>query len=693
MVYQDFLLRIGVEEEETLSLRLLASPMGQWFGEAKLEKQSPVYELSELFHQRKITALQVEQLGNLLYESIFPEKLERIFAASLANPNIRIRLRLWLVSPTLERIPWELLRHPKRDFLALDFHTPIVRHWPEYPPMTASQLPGSLKGVIATAAPHDLLPLNAEKEQEQIVSALKPLIKQQQLCVEMLPHAKRLDLLQALNKQAHFLHFIGHGWYDEETRNGGIALESETGQADFIHSDLLRDFFIGSPTRLIMLAACETQPTATATQTIIQATGSAVIGNQTQILDSSAVIFSQILYEKLAEHHSLEEAVSDARKALKISSPIPGEWAAPVLSMGFQVGDFHLLLRADDQAVNIRANVHLPSEAYYPMKKCESEIGEMLSHLENKRSCFVDGQGGIGKTALVVELARRCFRNEQKRWKHLVWTSAKQKVLMENGVVRLQDATLTFEALLDAIATQMNYPDILHHPVPQKEEKIADILAAQPCLIFVDNLETMQEAEELVRRLSQILGKSQAIITSRHRVNTNFPIFSVTGLGAEDSLYFIRREAAERNIKDILVARDKELAPIYEATEGNPLAMKLVIGQVRDMDLDWALDNLRGRTSAIYEYLFYETYKLLDPPAQDVLDFIATSTSSVPLDEIQNAFAGELDDNNLRQTLSRLINLSLVIPGQGLKKRYAVHQLTRNFVTNQLPEIWGRENP
>ena len=64
----------------------------------------------------------------------------------------------------------------------------------------------------------------------------------------------------------------------------------------------------------------------------------------------------------------------------------------------------------------------------------------------------IDGLGGLGKTALAVELTHRALH--QGLFKSVIGDSAKHELFAGGEIVKVNEATLDFDALLDAIARQ-----------------------------------------------------------------------------------------------------------------------------------------------------------------------------------------------------------------------------------------------
>jgi hypothetical protein len=139
----------------------------------------------------------------------------------------------------------------------------------------------------------------------------------------------------------------------------------------------------------------------------------------------------------------------------------------------------------------------------------------------------------------------------------------------------------------------------------------------------------------------------------------------------------MRREAAERNVPAILVAREADLLSIREVTGGNPLAMKLVVSQIRGLDLEVVLQRLRDCTGDLYRFIYKAAWDELSTEAREVLVYVAAWPAPVSRAELEEVDLTE--GVILDQALSQLVRLSLLIPSGGLRKRYGVHQLTRRF--------------
>jgi hypothetical protein len=183
-------------------------------------------------------------------------------------------------------------------------------------------------------------PLNVEHERENLRQALGDLENRGLVALERLPETTLAALQRQLRKQEyHIFHFIGHGVFDEQTREHGLVLEDENGKSRFVPAQLLGTLLHDERTlRLAVLNACEgsrhssTDPFAGTAQTLVQQGIPAVIAMQFEISDDAAITFAHEFYSALADGYPVDATLAEARKAI-FSQGNEVEWATPVLYM------------------------------------------------------------------------------------------------------------------------------------------------------------------------------------------------------------------------------------------------------------------------------------------------------------------------------------------------------------------------
>ncbi len=195
----------------------------------------------------------------------------------------------------------------------------------------------------------------------------------------------------------------------------------------------------------------------------------------------------------------------------------------------------------------------------------------------------ITGIGGVGKSALALEIAheyRRYYEYlpSQERFEAIIWGSAREVALTEDGSESLKSSGFVLRSLEDVyrmIGRVLDREDIVNADPEKQSWLVNRALREQRTLLILDNLETLRDenVKKFLRRLPAPTTK--AIITSREWVNVA-EIRTLTGFSLEESDRLISQEAAARDV----VLDDMQRERIFELTSGLPLPMKLAVGRL-----------------------------------------------------------------------------------------------------------------
>jgi CHAT domain-containing protein len=296
---------------------------------------------------RRIDSPEVQgtkDIGGSLFRALFSRNLATCLAKSLdrcqqAGQGLRLRLNL-TEAPALLNLPWEFLYDQSTNrFLSLSDETPIVRYLAVDHPANPLRTPLPLRVLVMVSNPDDdeYQDLDVEKETADLKKAVASLEGRGHLFLEFIP-AKLPDLTRALRGNSyHVFHFIGHGGFDQGSRDGALVLEGDGGRASLTSGQVLGTFLSDHrPLRLAVLNACEggrsanDDPFAGVAQTLIQQGVPAVVAMQFEITDRAAIAFSDDFYASLVLGLPVDVAVNEARKSI-YAQPNATEWATPVL--------------------------------------------------------------------------------------------------------------------------------------------------------------------------------------------------------------------------------------------------------------------------------------------------------------------------------------------------------------------------
>jgi hypothetical protein len=286
---------------------------------------------------------QARMFGEALFKAVFAGPVYTVYFSSQdrAQMAVGLRVKLFLENAgSIANLPWELLRDPAVDFLALSRSTPLIRHPRRLVmrPRPVFSLP--LRVLVMISSPSDLEPVDAKTEWENLQAATAKLRAQNLLELDLLEDASLRTLQRTLRaREYHVFHYIGHSTV--ESGQGMLALEDPFGEGSSFPvraEDLARELSEENTIRLVVMNSCQSavdlegDPFAGISSSLVARGIPAVVAMQNVISEQAARVFSDELYRAVAEGLPVDAGVSEARRA--INNVVGGiEWATPVLFM------------------------------------------------------------------------------------------------------------------------------------------------------------------------------------------------------------------------------------------------------------------------------------------------------------------------------------------------------------------------
>jgi hypothetical protein len=284
---------------------------------------------------------ELRELGRDLFEVLFPGDVRRLYDTARA---LRGRGSLDVVfTSMLDWVadkPWELaFDSSRREFLATSSVNFVRNAFTAVPADVPPRGRGPLRILAVVAQPRGAAPLDARTETTDLRHAFRALVDRGRATIEVLTKATASRLQRRLAAgDFDVLHFVGHGDFDEQEREGSLLLEDERGRPRRLGADALRQVVCGRSLRLVFLNACETgrggrvEWNRGVAPALVAAGLPAVVANQYAVEDAAATAFARELYAQLATGRSLGDAAREARVAVGREHGTGSlGWAVPVV--------------------------------------------------------------------------------------------------------------------------------------------------------------------------------------------------------------------------------------------------------------------------------------------------------------------------------------------------------------------------
>jgi len=189
------------------------------------------------------------------------------------------------------------------------------------------------------------------------------------------------------------------------------------------------------------------------------------------------------------------------------------------------------------------------------------------------------GIGGIGKTALATWATLRPY--DRKDFAFIVSITAKDRELAPSGIQAIEPTLTSFEGLLNAILDVLRFPELKSEELDSKERYVRELLKDSNGLLFVDNLETVDDGR-IIRFLDDLPVGVRALVTSRRTsVRVSVHPLSIGPLNDAEIAAFIQSLKMLPGLSYVSDLSSTERQRIGAACHGLPLAIRWTLGRSR----------------------------------------------------------------------------------------------------------------
>ncbi len=199
----------------------------------------------------------------------------------------------------------------------------------------------------------------------------------------------------------------------------------------------------------------------------------------------------------------------------------------------------------------------------------KEEADKLLSDLKRRRDAVitVTGEGGIGKTALALDVAYKLLDSADNPYEAILWVSLKTERLTANGVEEIRNA---IQGIPESI---VELGKTIDGEFSGRLEELAFALDGISSLIIIDNLESVR-GDEVVEMYDKLPTNVNYLFTSRVGIGQIERRFALPPLGERESVLLLRKFASARGQRILLRMSEKEIRDTVGKLRYSPLAIR-----------------------------------------------------------------------------------------------------------------------
>lgn len=274
----------------------------------------------------------------------------------------------------------------------------------------------------------------------------------------------------------------------------------------------------------------------------------------------------------------------------------------------------------------IKSNVPFESvENFIGRNKQIKTVFKQVIELTNKDG-IIYGNGGIGKTALLIEICKKIFEGkiEDITFDDIIWTSAKLDFYnpAQSFVQKKPMQINSLESIFDAILSYYEREEFFDYELEDKKNLVLGYFESTKILLLIDNCETLNKnnLEEIIyffqydvkQHLKKKPDNLKIIITTREIIPSGFNPIQLLGLDLREAKKLMRNILKKYKHGNNCLT-EVQLVDIHDFTKGSPVIMEHVLCRFYEFNesFDSIKSSLTKTNNVVIEFSYKEILNIL----------------------------------------------------------------------------------
>ena len=306
---------------------------------------------------------------------------------------------------------------------------------------------------------------------------------------------------------------------------------------------------------------------------------------------------------------------------------------------------------------------------------------------EHQRIITLYGEGGIGKTAVMLKTAYDIiYSDDGCQFEWVIWITCKTTVLTNNGIKEIDGAIRSFKSMTQGIDNMFRETPKMA-TLKETINSILDSMKQVKTLLILDNLETLQSEQEMMNFLNECQEVGKIAITSRTGLGQlDLPI-KLDSMKEKEAEKLLREFARVRNVELLYSLSKEQIQEYVRNLFLNPLCIKWFVQAVASGNTpSEVFSNIFTNKDPLLDYCLSNVYKKLDEEQRAFLHIILVNGKPTSREELLFYKEGK-NGINAKDSLNRLVFTSFIkiIWGEDGECGYDITDFARAYVLTEDP--------
>lgn len=285
------------------------------------------------------------------------------------------------------------------------------------------------------------------------------------------------------------------------------------------------------------------------------------------------------------------------------------------------------------------------------------------------------GVGGLGKTALALQVAYSMLESNSLNFDAVVWVTAKSATLSDLEIRRIDGAIIDSLSLMRKAVAEIGGNEATSSPI----DDLVELLGAFRILLILDNLETVldKNVKDFFERLRQ---GSKVLTTSRIGIGAYDRPVQITPFEPQDSVTLLRKMAVTRGIPSLSRLSNMKLEEFAKRMGHNPLHMKWFVLGIQSGRTP---EQIFSQPQTLLEFCMQNVFEHLSSNARKLLEVMQTIPHGQSLPELAyycGMSAIELRNHQNELVAANMVTTSIADRSSKHESVFTISEFTRKYL-------------